>query len=134
MEQLSPRPTRLSPRRAVTLPCVAVEQDRHQLVGQRIRDLSCDGMLVEARDPLRKGQRVMVTFATPGQRAPFMQAMTVVTRVVTGARCWDSGTAVALRFVDLAQRERELLQKQLLGIPPTIPQRALRVESRLSDG
>jgi len=116
----------------VTLPCVAVEQDRHSLVSQRIRDLSCDGMLVEARDPLRKGQRVMVTFATPGKAAPFMQAMTEVTRVITGARCWDTGTALALRFVDLQESERRSLHRRLMGIPPTIPQRSLRVDTKLT--
>ncbi len=132
MQQPSSEHTRRSPRRAVSLPCIAVEQGKHRLIGQRIRDLSCDGMLIEARDPLCRGQRVMVTFAAPGRHGPTMHAITEVTRVVTGARCWDSGAAVALRFVDLSDAERNRLRRQLQGIPPTIPQRALRVESQLA--
>ena len=117
---------RRSIRRAAQAPCIAVEASRFRLLGQRSYDLSCDGMLVESRVPVAVGDPVVVSFQTPGGAPRWMHARAEVARVVHGRRVGDRGCAVGLRFTDLSHADKQALQRSLTGLPPAIPQRALR--------
>lgn len=127
MTEAKPNPNRTDVRRAIKTPCIAVQSDRYKLFGQRAHDVSAEGMLVETHVPMTVGERVMVTFKTP--RGSWVQSRAEVARVVSGRRPGDKGCAVGLRFVEMDDMSRAKLRASLRGIPPTIPARALRVNT-----
>lgn len=116
-------------RRAVQTPCIASALKGYEPVGFRVRDVSMEGLLIETLTPVQPGQEVFVTFQAPGNGRRWMQARTRVARVVKGERCSDTGAAAALHFTDIDAADLAELSGRLLGIPPTIPLRALRIES-----
>lgn len=119
--------TRATVRREIAVQCVVTEQDGYQLVGQRVLDLSPGGMRVRSRIAVRPGQRVRVTFRSPGARGRWMQAEGEIVRVERGRRCTDAGYAAGVRFTELPAADREALARELEGLPPIIPRRPMRV-------
>lgn len=118
-------PVRAEVRRGIESPCIAVLERGLRLMGQRALDLSPDGVLVETRIPVDQGARVTLTLRLPS--GGWLHARGRVARVVSNRRPGDRGCAVAVQFTALGRTERERLRAALRGIPPTIPQRALRV-------
>lgn len=120
-----PSPRRAAIRRAIEIPCVASLERGLRLFGQRAFDLSTDGALVETRIPVACGERVVLTLGLPG--GGFIHARGEVVRIVSNRRDGDRSCGVAVRFDGLDAERRAKVQTALRGIPPTIPQRALRV-------
>lgn len=121
MSQSTSRSRRVT-RRAVEAPCVAVDRIAFKLVGQRVIDVSEEGMRVRADRPVPRGRSLRVTFQAPtGQ---WMTVDAVVKRVEQGRRGGERGYCLGLEYTRIDGREE--LRKKLIGIPPPIPSRTPR--------
>lgn len=121
MSQTTSRTRRVT-RRAVEAPCVAVDRAEFKLVGQRVIDVSEEGMRVRSDRALPQGRALRVTFQAPtGQ---WMTVDAIVKRVEQGRRGKERGYCLGLEYTRIDGRDE--LRKKLIGIPPPIPARALR--------
>ena len=121
MSQSTSRVRRVT-RRAVEAPCVAVDRIGFKLVGQRVMDVSEEGMRVRADRLVPRGRTLRVTFQAPNGR--WMTVDAVVKRVEQGRRGRERGYCLGLEYTRIDGRDE--LRKKLIGIPPPIPSRALR--------
>ena len=113
-------------RRAVPTMCDAVALDGFRSLGKRVVDLSHRGMLIVGTGPAKVGEEVIVSFAAPYMVNRWFDAEAIVTRVVHGRRPTDVGYAIGLFFTTIDAEVRSELLTRLAGLPPPVPQRALR--------
>lgn len=125
MAQTTSRIRRVT-RRAVETPCIAVDRTGFKLVSQRVIDVSEEGMRVRADKPVPAGRTLRVTFRTPNGH--WMTVDAVVKRVEHGRRGGERGYCLGLEYTRIDQRDE--LRKKLVGIPPPVPTRMLRVGPR----
>ena len=116
---------RRSTRRFVDLPCQAVAEEGFRLLGERVLDLSPEGMQVESRAQVRVGESVLVSFRAP-HGDDWMDAEAEVARVVRGQRGTDKGRSIGLRFTHQNLFDRVMLRERLKNIAPPVPARQLR--------
>ncbi len=116
---------RRSTRRLVDLPCQAVAEEGFRLLGERVLDLSPEGMQVESRAQVRVGESVLVSFRAP-HGDDWMDAEAEVARVVRGQRGTDKGRSIGLRFTHQNLFDRVMLRERLKNIAPPVPARQLR--------
>ena len=74
-------------------------------------DISAGGVFLRTRDEIREGSYVTIRIPLPGER-PF-SALCRVVRQQSGARQRNRGLALA--FVDIAPRNRELIASYVAG-------------------
>ncbi|MEZ4314555.1 MAG: PilZ domain-containing protein [Polyangiaceae bacterium] len=115
--QVAPRQRRSrSPRFSVRIPCQLVRLRDFRLVGKTIADLSEEGALIEAMEPVLTGEPLLVSF-----RAPFshrwVDADAIVARVVHGRRPGDLRRSFGISFTGLTPEGRRLLNEGLWGLP-----------------
>ena len=120
---------RRSPRRDVDLPCQAVAEEGFRLLGDRVLDLSPEGMMLsvnaDSDAEVKVGESVIVTFRAP-RSEDWIDAEAVVARVIRGERATDKGRAVGLRFVKQDPVDAILLRARLSKLAPRVPDRNLR--------
>jgi hypothetical protein len=114
-------------RRAVRVDCQVVRERDFRLIGSRGVDLSPQGMLVMAQEPVLTGEPVFVAFRLP-RSAWWFDAEATVARVVHGRRPGDLGRCFALAFESLERDAQAFLQRALRGVPPPVPRREPRVD------
>ncbi len=117
-----------SMRRAVKTPCWAVSLNRGRLLGERLLDLSPDGMFLECRSEVAAGDGVFIVFKAPGSGGLWLRADTEVARVVEGRRDRDPAYGAGLKIVRLKNGSYYDLGQRLKGFPPPLPTRHLRVD------
>lgn len=125
MSQATSRIRRVT-RRAIETPCIAVDRKGFKLVSQRVIDVSEEGMRLRADKPVPQGRTLRVTFRTPNGH--WMTVDAVVKRVEHGRRDGERGVCLGLEYTRIDQRDE--LRKKLVGIPPPVPTRLLRVTHR----
>jgi hypothetical protein len=108
------------PRRAARLPCQLVREGDFKLIGDRIVDLSETGLLVGPADPVLTGERLLISFQLPGF-SNWIDAETVVARVVHGRRPGEYSRALGLSLDDLPPSARLMLERLLRHLPPVPP-------------
>lgn len=116
---------RRSVRRAVGTRCQAVTESEFELLGERVVDISAEGMLVESDREPAIGEEVIVAFRAPGT-GQWLDAEATVARVVRGRRQGDRCRGVGLSFKPLDAVSRSILSESLRGHPPPVPGRGLR--------
>ena len=119
---------RSSIRRAVKIPCWAVSLNRGRLLGERLLDLSPEGMFLQCRSEVAAGDDVFVVFKAPRSSCLWLRADAEVARVVEGRRDRDPAYGAGLKIVRLKNGSRYELGRRLKGIPPPLPTRHLRVD------
>jgi hypothetical protein len=119
-------PKRRAVHRAARTRCQAVGTAGFRLIGDRILDMSPQGVLVAADSGCQLGDEVIVSFQAPGQDGLWMDAETEVARVIGGWRDGDPGYAVGLDFKYFERIDRNELLSRLAGTPPPLPQRRIR--------
>ncbi len=107
-------------RHRVCMRCQVVRERDFRLVSERIIDLSDGGLMVAAKDPVLTGENLIVTFRVPWLDR-WIDAETVVTRVIHGRRRGDPGHALGLAFEHLDPRSRRLLEMHTGGLPEATP-------------
>lgn len=125
MSQSTSRIRRVT-RRAVEAPCIAVDRAGFKLVSQRVIDVSEEGMRLRADKAIPRGRTLRVTFRAPSGQ--WMTVDAVVKRVEHGRRDGERGVCLGLEYTRID--EREALRKKLMGIPPPVPSRLLRVKAQ----
>ncbi|HEY8429422.1 MAG TPA: PilZ domain-containing protein [Sandaracinaceae bacterium] len=100
---------RRSQRVAVDLECQCVDAEC-VLIGDRIVNMSADGLLVRTAGTAKVGDHVIVSFRPPGSSV-WIDAEARVTRLVTGTSPGAPG--IALELVSTTPFERELLAATL---------------------
>jgi len=114
-------------RRSVRVDCQVVRERDFRLIGSRGVDLSPQGMLVMAQEPVLTGEPVVVAFRLP--RSGFwFDAEATVARVVHGRRPGDLGRCFALAFDTLEPDAQAFLRGALQGVPPPLPSREPRID------
>lgn len=110
-------------RRAQRAKCSAVGVDGFRLLGDKILDISPYGLLVAADQEVFVGEEVIISFELGGK---WFDADGEVTRVIEGWRDGDPGYAFGLAFTNISLCDRIDLSERLRGVPPPVPQRAIR--------
>jgi hypothetical protein len=126
-EILVPSQHRRITRRAWRGRCHAISLQDFRMIGQRVLDMSPHGLLVAADTPVDVGERVLVSFQAPGESGWF-DAEARVARVIEGWREGDPGYCMGLRFTRIPLATRLELRDRLLGLPPPLPQRHVRMD------
>ena len=117
-------------RRHVRMDCQVVDEDNFALVGKRVLDVSAEGMLIECGDVWPIGAELLVSFRVPWSKRWF-DATAVVTRIIHGRRAFDFGRCLGLHFIDMDAGAKAELASLLMGVPPPVPRRMLRMPARL---
>lgn len=107
-------------RREVTLPCQAVREHDFVLIGDRVIDLSTEGMLVPLKRKVLTGESIIVSFQIPGL---WIDAEAIVARIVHGRRPGDDGLAAGLLFDRLSSASRAALAGYLHDRREPLPRR-----------
>jgi hypothetical protein len=119
---------RSSMRRAVKTPCWAVSLNRGRLLGERLLDLSPEGMFLECRSEVGAGDGVFIVFKAPGSGGLWLRADAEVARVIQGRRDGDRAYGAGLKITRLKNGSYFELGQRLRGLPPPLPGRHLRVD------
>ncbi len=112
-------------RRAVGTVCQAVTEEGFRLLGERVLDLSAEGMLLSSDQEPELGADVIVSFRAPGTGI-WLDAEAEVARIVRGRRRSDRARGIGLRFRSLDRVARAVLDASLRGHPPPVPARSVR--------
>jgi hypothetical protein len=115
-------------RRAVKTPCWAVSLSRGRLLGERLLDLSPEGMFLECRSEVSAGDGVFIVFKAPGSGSLWLRADAEVARVIEGRRDRDRAYGAGLKITRLKNGSYFDLGRCLKGLPPPLPGRHLRVD------
>ena len=119
-------------RRAARTECQAVGMEGFRLLGDRVLDLSPEGMLVACDSGAQLGEEVLVSFLAPGRSPQWMDAEASIARIIYGYRPGDPGYCVGLEFDYFERSARNELLTRLAGVPPPVPRRRIRTaEQRL---
>lgn len=116
-------------RRAVRARCQAVTIEDFRLVGDRILDMSPNGLLVACDDAVSVGDSLIVAFQAPGSDEWF-DAEARIARIVEGWRRHDPGYCIGVSFTDIELRSRVRIARLLEGYPPPLPARPRRLARR----
>ena len=101
---------RRSKRHTVSLACEVTHLGDRESTAERIRDLSVHGVLLEAAEPWRIGEHVVVAFEPPGwSGVRLMQEA----RVVRHADGYGQNAWMGMEWVNASPYVRSVLQKAL---------------------
>jgi hypothetical protein len=114
-------------RRTVRLGCHVRAIHDWRLLGDRVVDLSPEGMLLLSDDRAEEGMPLVVSFQATELPIWFDTCATVA-RVVEGRRPGDHGRALGIRFDTLPPVSRLILRGHLRRLPETPAQRALPLD------
>jgi len=119
---------RFSLRRKVDIPCQVVSEDDFVLLSERCLDLSMLGLRVRALRHAPVGTRVIASLRIPDS-SMWLDVEGVIARVAWGRRDSDEVPAFGVRFLSaLPAVESAVLAARLLGMPPPVPRRGLRID------
>jgi len=121
------RDERTSSRRAVVLPCQIVRERDFRLVGDRMIDLSTQGMLAPLRERVVTGERVIVAFCIDGQ---WIDSEATVARIEHGRRAGDLGLSAGIMFDGLPHRPTSSVSAFVERRPVRVPRRSPRVRQQ----
>lgn len=127
---LSTMPIRKATRYVVQARGQVVDSESFELLGERILDASAEGCLLACDRPVKKGQKVVLTFQVPSSGLWF-DAEAEVVRVVRGHRVGDPGYCAGLRFQTFDRRDRLTLGVDLRELPRVTAQRSPKERLRL---
>ena len=131
MVDLLPARRRKGVRRSVRSACRAMSWSRFEVVGERLRDLSPYGALLECEGEVVVGDQLLVSFRMPWLGDDVLVTAEVA-RVVAGRRTGDRGRCAGLRFVDLDPADRRELRARLEPLEPTPAARVHPVDYALT--
>lgn len=115
---------RESVRRAVRARCQAVAERGFRLIGEKAFDVSMHGLLLACDASVEVGETVLLAIEMP--TGEWIDAETIVARLVEGYRHGDRGYCAGLRFTAIDLECWRALRFGLRGTPPPIPMRSLR--------
>lgn len=118
-------------RRSVLMPCEVVTEAGFRRVGERMLDLSPEGLFLATSDRVRIGEEVYVAFRAPSA-CGWIDAVGEVTRVVRGRRDTDVAPGIGIELVSMSDRDRARLRAELRGLPPPVPARRPRRDYALT--
>jgi hypothetical protein len=107
-------------RHIALMPCQVVRERDFVLVAGRIANLSVTGLLVAPAHPVLTGDRLIVSFRSPGWGI-WIDSEATVTRVVHGRRQGESSRALGLELDQLNDWSRYVIQKNIRWLPPAPP-------------
>ena len=110
------RPTRHS----VDLACQVVRERDFRLIADRIQNLSVSGLLVTPADSVLTGEKLIVSFRSPGWGV-WIDTEATVARVIHGRRPGEHTRAIGMEFDDLGDWPRFVLERNLRRIPAVPP-------------
>ncbi len=108
-----------------TTDCQVALEREFKLIGDRVLDLSEEGMLVMSHRSAGVGDEVIVSLRVPGTRY-WVDGEAVVMRVVHGRRFADRGMALGLRFTRMDAPAQAVLRGSLQRCVRPVPARPLR--------
>jgi hypothetical protein len=111
-------------RRMVRIGCHARRMEDWRLVGDRVVDLSPEGMLLLSDERVEEGTTLVVSFQATELPIWFDTCATVA-RIIQGRRPGDTGRALGVRFETLPAVQRLILRGHLRTQPRTAAQRDL---------
>ncbi len=113
---------RIVVRREVQTRCQAVTEDEFRLIGERVFDISTNGILLACDDGVKLGQPLILSINAPGTNEWF-DAEGVVARIVEGYRPDDRGYCAGVRFTALDFESWRTLTRSLRAIeePAKLP-------------
>ena len=114
-------------RRAIGVDCQVVRERDFRLIGRLGIDVSPEGMLVAAHEPVLTGEPVIVAFRLP-RTTWWFDAEGTVARVVHGRRPGDPGRGFGICFDRLDDEAGWIIARALRDIPPPVPKREQRVD------
>jgi len=121
------RDERASSRRSVVLPCQIVRERDFRLVGDRMIDLSTQGMLAPLRERVVTGERVIVAFCIDGR---WIDTEATVARIEHGRRAGDVGLSAGIMFDGLPHRTGASVSAFVERRPVRSPRRSPRVRQQ----
>jgi hypothetical protein len=114
-------------RRALRLHCRVVVPYGKAIIADTSYDLSPEGMLVRAIEPLSVGDEVEVAFRATDLGIWF-DTEAHIARIVHGRRPGDHGKCYGLRFDSLSAVQRLILRGHYRRVPPPLPKRVQRID------
>ncbi|MBK8171244.1 MAG: PilZ domain-containing protein [Sandaracinaceae bacterium] len=113
---------RIVARRAIKTRCQAVTEAEFRLVGERILDLSTNGVLLACDDGVRIDEPILLSINAPGTDEWF-DAEGKVARIIEGYRPNDPGYCAGIRFTALDFESWRTLNRSLREIeePAKLP-------------
>lgn len=126
MRLMMPPSRRHSVRRAVDLPCAVRSELWSGPLPLSARDLSPDGLWLSSPLALDPGSQLVLAFRPPRWplgRWPVL-ALGEVVRADLRRRRSDAGApGMGVRFIDIADADRDRMHATLRGLPPPLPRR-----------
>lgn len=116
-------------RKAVRARCQAVAEDGFRLIGEKVLDLSTEGLMLACDAGVVVGETILLSIEMPqraGKPGEWLDAEAVVARVIEGYRNGDRGYCAGLRFTALDFESWRALRNGLRGATPPVPSRSLR--------
>jgi hypothetical protein len=101
--------------------------DNWRLIGNRVVDLSPQGMLLLSDEPVEAGASLVVSFQATELPIWFDTCATVA-RIVEGRRPGDRGRAIGVHFETLPAVSRLILRGHLGRLPETPAQREVPLD------
>lgn len=111
----------------VHVDCRVVRDRDFKVIGRGSLDLSLTGMLVPCTYSAELGDEVIVSFQTPSLRE-YVDAVALVTRLVSGRRQGDLGLAMGLTFTSIDDASFAALKRALHKLPTARGRRASRID------
>ena len=94
-------------------------------IGDRVVDLSQNGLLVRSASAVRVGESVCFSLRLP-RGSSWIDGTGTVARIIHGKRATDSGRCIAIHFDPLDPAYRSLLHANLVRLPLTRAARRVR--------
>ncbi len=107
--------------------CEVVRERDFKQVATCGLDVSAGGMRVRTNEKILTGERVILTFRTPGG-GYFFDAEGVVARVLHGRRPSDDVRSLGIEFRRMNRTDRVMLEHGLRRLPPPAPKRRIRYD------
>jgi len=131
MHRFPPRARQRPCRHIALMPCQVVRERDFVLVANRIANLSVAGMLVAPALPVLTGDKLIVSFRSPGWGI-WIDSEVTVTRVLHGRREGERSRALGLEFEQLSDWSRYVIQKNIRWLPPAPPSPPRMTTQRVS--
>lgn len=111
-------------RRAVDVGCELLAEGWETSVLHRVSDLSESGAFIRGQLLLEPGEELLVDLVPPREVRPLTLTARVERTVLRRRRRDRETSGMGVRFVDLAEGDRERLRQSLAGLPPPLPRKS----------
>lgn len=104
-----------SPRFSMRMPCQVVRERDFKLVATSVMNVSESGLFVDADEPVRFGDKIIVTFYSPAVKT-WIDAEGTVTRITHGPKWMARKQAFGVEFDRIDEGSRKNIRRSMAAL------------------